>query len=181
MTTINLYQNHPQEAPKKFSIQSNKSIFFSLSIVIFTLLVLLGFKIINPMLANRNQVLAESVRMEKERLVGGDALERIYDFRIRLEKIRSNLSMGSNDEVSRIEMKEVLENIENDMIKNAYLVSYKYENGKVAVSFAAKNYDDVARQILNFKKSLYFSNVNVISTARKEKNIECEIDMSAKI
>jgi hypothetical protein len=178
MTTINLYQDN-QEAPKKFSINSNKSLILSASILLVTILVFLSIKYaINPILKNRNKTLTENIKKEEESITGMNNLELVYDFQSRLEKIRQNLQIKDNNTISRPEMKSILMNLEQDMLGSVYLTSYAYENGKVSVAFVADNMDDAARQILNFRNSKNFNNISISGFGKTDKNINCNINMN---
>ena len=176
MTTINLYQNK-EENERKVSLQSaNSGFFFSLGILIITLLVLFGLKFYIPILESENNALAQSIADENAKLVGLKDLEHIVDTQNRLSEIKDNLKV-SNSEVTRTEMTQILDKLSLDINKNIVISDYGYGENNVTVSFVANNFNDASKQIFNFKKSSYFKDVVVSSISRDGNTVSCKIEM----
>lgn len=179
MTTINLRQN-TQEEPSRFSVKNgNNGFIFSLGILIVTLTVLAGLRFYVPFAEGKNQALADVVSAENNKLVGLKSLEKVSDMQKRLIEIKSNLQLKEG-KVTRLEMTKVLEYLGNDLNAGVVVYDFKYEAGKVTVSFDANDFGDVAKQVLNFKKSNYFTNVNILDISREKNTIICSVEMTIK-
>lgn len=179
MTTINLHQNR-QEDQARFSVKSGNSGFvFSLGILVITLLILAGLKLYVPFAEGNEKVLADTVLAENNKLVGLKSLEKIVDTQQRLNEIKNNLQLKDGN-VTRLEMTKILDHLSSDLNPGVVVSDFKYETDKVTVSFDANNFSDVAKQILNFKKSDYFTEVNLSSINRKENTINSTVTMKIK-
>ncbi|KKQ52212.1 MAG: hypothetical protein US70_C0010G0017 [Parcubacteria group bacterium GW2011_GWD2_38_11] len=179
MTTINLRQSQQAE-PERFSVKNgNGGFFFSLGILIIILLILFGLKIYVPFAEGRNKALRESVLAENDKLIGLKSLERVVDMQVRLSEIKNNLQL-SDGNIARLEMTKLLDHLGGDLDANIVVTDFKYDTEKIVVSFDANNFNDVAKQILNFKKSDYFTDVALSSIIRNENIIACSVDMKIK-
>ena len=80
-------------------------------------------------------------------------------------------------------MTQVLDGLEKDLSSGVVVSSYSYdrESGSVTVTFESKNFNDTARQILNFKKSTYFSDALLGNVARAEKGVTSDMSMTVKV
>ena len=135
-----------------------------------------------PIFEKRNQMLVEEIQTEKNSLVQVSNIDLVFDMQTRLNQIKKNLQI-KGDKVLRPEMTEVLNNLQSDSIPGVAVSLYKFENDKATVTFGANNFNDIAKQILNFKNSEYFKNANVVSVGRgkeKEEAVKCVIEMDIK-
>ena len=181
MTTINLYQNQQKEQKGFFSALAKNGLFFSLSILVVIILVLFGLKFAASLLSKQSGSLAANVQKEKESMLGLGNLEQIVDLQTRLKQIKDNLQI-KNSQVSRIQMTQVLSYFGAEVNAGITVSSYEYKSdkNKIDLTFNANNFSDAAQQILNFKESNYFTNVNLIGISRGEKSITCDIEMNVK-
>ncbi|MDD5397327.1 MAG: PilN domain-containing protein [Candidatus Moranbacteria bacterium] len=178
MTTINLYQN--QEEKNRISAQNlNGGLIFSLVILTITVLTFVGLKFYVPILEAKSAALSASVTSENDKTVGLKKLANIVDVQNRLVEIKNNLQI-KNGTVNRVEMNKVLDKLSADLNAGVVVSSYKYNVDTVDVSFESSNFADVAKQILNFKKSDFFTEVNLSSIARKENVVACTVSMKYK-
>ncbi|EKE19324.1 MAG: hypothetical protein ACD_9C00051G0014 [uncultured bacterium] len=180
MTTINLYQKHKDSGEgTALNKSGNSGFIFSLSILIITVVVAVGLKIYIPSAENKNEALSKRVEAESSSLVGLKKLEQISDTKKRLAEISSNLEI-KNDKAERMEVSQTLNNLAADMIKGSYISQYTYTDGKVVVKMMSNNFNSVAKQILNLKKTTYFSDVNVLKVSRGEESVEFDVEMKIK-
>jgi len=104
---------------------------------------------------------------EKESIVNGSNVVKVLDFQYRIDTSKELLTKEKNIADDFVEL-------EKDMITpGVYVSSYTYDQvaGTIELECATENYNDVARQILSFKKSPYFSNVTAGESERDlEKN-----------
>lgn len=177
MTTINLYQNQ-DEAQRKISARANGGFFFSLGILVLTLVAFFGIKIYVARLNDQNNALTDKINAQNKSLVGENTLQRILDMQNRITQIKNNLQIKGG-QVGKLKMTDVLSHLGADVSPAAVISSYSYSDGKVKVSFTANNFNDIAQQILNFKKSTYFSNAVLGTVVRSEKNISADMTMDA--
>jgi phosphopantetheine adenylyltransferase len=181
MTTINLYQDQKKDQ-KDFSYRAATSGFiFSLSILIITILALVVLKFAVSILDRQNEALVINIQNEKNSMAGLSNLEQIVDMQTRLKQIKNNLQINNN-QVSRIQMTQMLDHFGTEVNAGIVVSSYKYEDSsnKISLTFNANNFSDAARQILSFKDSEYFTNVNLAKISRGEKSISCDIEMNIK-
>ncbi len=178
MTTINLYQS--QEEKKGISSRAaNGGFLFSLSMLIVTLLALGGLKIAASVITKNSSALAETIKIESEGLTGFGDLEQIVDLQSRLEQIKNNLNI-KNGKVSLVQMTDVLDHLGAELSSNVTVSEYILKDGKITVTIDTNNFNDAARQIQNFKKSTYFTNVELKRISRGKLAINTEIEMSIK-
>ena len=122
----------------------------------------------------------ESVRGEYDskysNLISSNAKDAI-DFRDRLNLAKS--SMEGN-----IDTKEVLEKIESLIISgDVNLSSFGYDDKTKTISLVCvgRDYTSVARQILSFKKSEYFSSVSAGKTSRDDATLLISFNVDLKM
>jgi hypothetical protein len=86
-------------------------------------------------------------------ILSGNATE-VFDFKSRMALSEELSKQGENIPENFIE-------VEKKIVPNAYLTGYKFDNkGKsIVLSGGADNYNTIAKQILSFKESNYFSGV----------------------
>lgn len=178
MTTINLYQN-PEETEKRKALTSNGGLFFSLGILLLTILTIFGLNFFIKIAVEKNADLAAQIEEQNQSLTKVNSLQRIVDLQTRITKIKNNLVI-KGDSVSQQKMTDVLDRLGADLRSDVYVSVFSLENGKVKVSFVAENYESAAGQILNFKKSENFANAVLEGINRSEKNLSVEMAMDVK-
>ena len=180
MTTINLYQNQEDVQRKNSARVANGGFFFSLGILVLTLVALLGIKIYEGSINSQNLALQSSIKAQNTSLAGVSSLQRILDMQARLSQIKTNLQI-KNSSVGQLKMTNVLDQLGSAMSSGTVVSSYSYDDsGKIKVIFSANDFNDVARQILNFKKSTYFSNVAFNSDTQGKDGIVSNMTMEVK-
>lgn len=150
-----------------------------MGILVITLLTLAGLKLYVPFAEGKSKVLADTVNAADDKLIGLKSLERIMDLQKRTTEIKSNLQL-KDSAVTRLEMTDLLDKLGGDLNPGVVVSDFKYDVDNVTVSFDANNFGDVAKQILNFKKSEFFNDVNISSISRKENTISCTVVMKVK-
>lgn len=179
MTTINLYQNK-QPDPSRFSVKSGNSGFvFSLGILVITLLAFAALKFYVPFVEQKNQALAATILVENGKLVDLKSLERVVDIQNRLSAIKENLLLKDGG-VTRLETTKVLDYVGGELGAGVVISDFNLKANKVTISFDANNFGDASTQILNFKKSSHFADVELLNITRKENIIGCDIAMNLK-
>lgn len=178
MTTINLYQNQEEVQKKVSDRTANGGFFFSLGILALTIMSVFGIKFYVASVVEQNLALVAEVQAKSDSLVGINSLQRILDMQTRIIEINKNLEVKEG-KVEQLGMTEVLDNVEKSMSSGVVITKYAYnsEGKSVNVSFQSGNFNDTARQILNFKKSSYFSNVALANVSRAENGVSAEMSM----
>lgn len=181
MTTINLYQEQEKKKSSFFKGSKNSVLLLSLGVLLIVILVFIGLKIAVYSFEKQNEKLEDVIKNEKAEMARLSNLEQVFDMQMRLKEIKSNLKV-ENNQVSRTQMVQVLNKMEGEINNGIVVTTYKYENdkNKVSLTFNANNFNDVAQQILGFKESDYFSNVNLTKISRGEKAISCVVEMNIK-
>jgi hypothetical protein len=149
------------------------------AIIIFVLVLLLwgGLFFWDMMLSKKITDIQAQYSQKYDGFVKSDAIG-VVDFKDRL-----NLAKDLSNK--NINIRETLDKIESLLISpDVWLASYKYgkENGTIVLSCRTKNYEVVARQILSFKKSDYFSSVSGGKTQLDKTTgiITFEVDLKLK-
>lgn len=179
MTTINLQQSQQSEKPRFSASGGNKGFIFSLMILVVTLLVLAGLKFYIPMAEGKNSAIVERIAAENKDITGLKSLENVVDMQKRLNEIKINLQL-KNGKINRPEMTQVLDQLSKELNTGVVVSEFKYNEGKLTVSFSTNSFADVAKQIFSFKKSSSFENIELLSITRKEKNITGSVSMDLK-
>jgi hypothetical protein len=83
-----------------------------------------------------------------------DDSKKVIDFQRRLEVSKTLLAQGRN-------LPDDLSQVESLMVPNAYITSYSYDdaNKEISLNCIGDNFNTMAKQILSFKNSAYFSQV----------------------
>lgn len=180
MTTINLYQNSEDKQKKGIGL-GNGGFWLSLSIVILTLIGLFAIRIYIKNVVAKNEQLGAAIVAENQSLAGVDSLQRVLDMQGRIAEINKNLEIHDG-KVERLKVTEVMDNLEKDMNSGVSLSSYNFEGESniLKITFETSNFNDSARQILNLKKSPYFSDVKLNELGRGENSVETEVEMKIK-
>lgn len=106
----------------------------------------------------------------KENSIKEGKNKNVFDFQTRLTLANSLIEKKSD-------VFESLNKIQEVMISEVNLLSYEYnkKDGLLILICKTNNYNSVARQILNFKKSEYFSSIKIVNI---EKDAEAGITFS---
>ena len=184
MTNINLYQDD-QEIKKRLEANTkffSGGVFFSLMLVVLTLLVFVGLKFYVSLVEKDNAAALQEAENSKNSVIQLGALGEVIDVQTRLQHIKDNLKIV-NGEVSSVQIANVLDNFEKD-INNSVVVSnlnYK-DSGKIEITFESNSYSEISRQIMNFKNSKNLKGVNLTGIAKNEKtgNVKCDLEMYIK-
>jgi len=98
----------------------------------------------------------------------------VFDFQDRLILSKGFLEKKRQDLDSLGELEKIV-------VKGVYLTKYSYSGNSVSVSCVADNFDNVAKQILNFKSSDYFSpDISTTSTESKDEKINFGVELKIK-
>lgn len=162
MVNINLHREEKKENRIYESNFWRSGTFFAVALLILTSLIYAGQILYKKkLIADESNIILEI--SEKKNSLGSAALVDIKDFDQRISKINNNLTQ-------RVYPNDVLAYVEDFLIKNVYIDTYEYEDSKQEISLGvvADSYNTVAGQILNFKKSGKFSNVDISGTNRTE-------------
>lgn len=179
MTTINLYQNKEDKQEHSLVSSKNNGFIFSLLIVVFTLLSLWGLKFYITSLEKKNEGLDATIVAQSGSITGLESLEQVVDTQNRLSEIKNNLKLKDGN-VGRKEMVNVLDLISGELDRRIAIEKFNYSNEGVSLILNAGNFNDVANQISNFKKSKYFSEVAILSMERGDEKISCTVSMQIK-
>lgn len=181
MTTINLYQDQEKKKSSFFKGSKYGILFLSFGVFLIVVLVFIGLKIAVYSFSQQNKALKDAIENEKVEMARLSNLDQVFDMQMRLKEIKGNLKMGNN-QVASTQMIQILNKMEGEINNGIVLTTYKYENdkNKVTLTFNANNFNDVAQQVLGFKESDYFSNVNLTKISRGEKAITCVLEMNIK-
>lgn len=184
MTNINLYQDD-EEIKKRLAANTkffSGGVFFSLLLVVLTLLVFVGLKIYVSQVEKNNAKVLTDVANERKKIIQLNELGEVIDVQNRLQNIKDNLKIV-NGEVSSVQVANVLDNFEKDVNSTVLVSSFNYNNsGKIEISFESNNYSEISRQIVNFKNSKNLKNVRLTKIAKNEEtgNINCDLEMYIK-
>ncbi|NTW27200.1 MAG: PilN domain-containing protein [Candidatus Moranbacteria bacterium] len=180
MTTINLHQNQQEPKTPFLAKSGNGGFIFSILILVATLAALVGIRWYVPSEEKKNEVLAATIVKEDAKIVELKSLEQIIDMQKRLSEIKSNLQLSEDGTVNKLEITNVLNALGSDLSTGVVVADFKYSPDKINVSFNAGNFSDAAKQILNFKKSTFFTNVELVTIIRKENVVICDVAMKVK-
>jgi type IV pilus assembly protein PilN len=171
MTTINLYQQSSEDSQKKKKLKLVSGGFiYSIGMLLLVLVALGAMKIYNASLAKRDAAIQNEIAQKITSFSGQDEVDQVADIQSRLSVIKKNMD-------SQPQLADQLHNFANYVVSGVMVSSYKQEGQKLTVEFLANAFTDVSRQILNLKKSNNFSNVDVTSLTRGEKNLDFVITM----
>jgi len=156
MVDINLKIEHADVEKKEFFQRE-----VLVLAVVFVLLVIAyaGLLIYRTNLDKKTAAAAELYVSKLEAFRAGPA-KKVFDFQNRLN--------AANDLVAKKDRSlEILQKFEEIIMPSVYIDSYSFEKEKnqLTLDLVAKNYNDIAKQILSFKNSGYFSGVSVSTSA----------------
>lgn len=178
MTTINLYQNQEDIQRKKEARTANGGFIFSVTILVLTLSAFFGLKMYVASIVKSNQEMADEIINQNKSITGVSSLQKVLDVQTRISEIGNNLKI-KDGKIGKIEMTKILDNLEKEMNSGVVVDSFSYdEKGNVvSVTFKSQNFNDAARQLMNFKQSKYFSKAKLVEISRNEKGIISEAEM----
>ncbi len=180
MTTINLHQNQQQNEQASMMLMRNNGIIFSLLLIILTLLSLFGLKFYVSSFGEKNIALDSEIALKSSKIVGLQSLVEVIDTQTRLDSIKKNLQL-ENGKPTRDEITKVIDKLGGDLSSKSIVSGFKYaDTGKINITVESVNYAEAANQILNFKKSENFSDVNVVSISRLDNSISYNVEMTIK-
>ncbi len=166
---INLSQ--PQEPQQNIFHKKRQlvdtGILISCAVAIITGLIFGGLKFYNMNLNKKIEDIGAKIQNDAVYLNGSpkkDAdVDKVADFQKRLAKVNENIS-------SRRNPKEVLDQLEKLIVGGVVLDSFACDQVKKSVKLVAQsdNFFAIARQLLSFKKSDYFSDVKISNVQRTE-------------
>lgn len=99
----------------------------------------------------------------------------VFDFQNRLNNV---ISLAGEKEKAL----EIMENLEKTIVPDAYIdmLEYDGEKGEIKLSLNVKNYNGMARQLLSFKNSGYFSDIQVQGSDVREKLVRFPVILVIK-
>jgi Tfp pilus assembly protein PilN len=108
---------------------------------------------------NKKTISLKAQYADKHNMFMGSDTKKVMDFQNRL--IISQTLIGKSRDIDKD-----LDAVRAAISSGTYLDSYGYDDaaGTITLNCFANNYDTIAKQILSFKSSTYFSNVSVGDT-----------------
>ncbi|EKE15928.1 MAG: hypothetical protein ACD_11C00074G0003 [uncultured bacterium] len=178
MSNINLYQTSGGNAKEQGRLAIMDSGFFwSLSSLLFILVLLGGSKLVTRTLEGKKLALENQITQESASF-GGSDLDRIVDFQARVDEANKSIK-------TKVDMAKVFTAIENSITKGSSAVSLVYTNdGKktpfVEAKILAGDFPVVAKQILSFKENPSFKDISVEEITRGEEGIDFKVGADFK-
>lgn len=161
MTNINLSQSFREaDAANQKKRPVDRGIYISISVLI---LVLLAFGILKggtSWLNSKKKAVDISIASETRNLEG-ESVDRVADFQQRMNVIGDNIS-------SKKDINKILGQIGQAMVQGSIVGSLQNTGELVSLNIVSDNFLVAAKQLLNFKKSSYFSNVKVKDVSRDQ-------------
>ncbi len=150
MVNINL---KTQVSEKSEKIEIGKFLTFSIIVLILVLVFYGGVVFYSSRLDNNIILAREDYNQRLNEFKSGNA-RNVLDFQNRLDQSSKMIDKSVNS-------RDNIQEIEKLLIPSIFLESYEFEatNKTVNLLCVATNYDEIAKQILSFKKSDYFSSV----------------------
>lgn len=173
MTTINLYQEGQQQEENKKNSMISGSFVFSIALLVLVMLVYGGVKLFSNSFDKKNKAILADIEVQKNGIAGEKELVAVVDFQERMDKIKKTVA-------SRVDAKTIIQNVALEMVGGVRLTDYTYTDKLISLNFSADNYQLVAREILNFKKSENFTGVGLVSINRAEKAVVFKLEMNRK-
>lgn len=163
MANINLHQSFErgEEMRKKPSFFKSRT-FISLAILIVFSGAYFSFKYYQFFLNNKKQALIDSKKQEVTS-IDRSLVGEMIDFNKKAEDISANLEEKNDPQ-------ENLSKLEQLVLDDVYLNQYNYDHieNLVKIEAVSGSLQSIAEQMLNFKRSGYFSDIEISSTQRNE-------------
>lgn len=162
MVNINLTTSDERQKAKS-PLKTN--IIYGLIVVIICLVVY-GLLAAGNLILEKRTLTVRTQKLEKERSIGESSNKDIFDFQTRLAAADSLVGRKNYALESLGRLQEVI-------INGAYLSAFEYneKSGTLKLTIETNSYNNVAKQVFNFKKSEYFSNVEIPEVTSKEGKI----------
>lgn len=151
MSNINLSSFSQEE--KKPTQLAEKSLLGIFSVLVLVLAAWAGLFFYGKYLDKSIEQAKQSYQSQIAQL-GSEGSKNVIDFQKRLDVSKSLITQGRN-------IGDDLTQVESLMVPNVYLSGYSYDESgkKISLTCVGDNYNTVAKQILSFKNSSYFSSV----------------------
>lgn len=169
MANINLYQEdfEKQHLAKNKKI-ADKGLVISILVLSFTLLVFGGLKVYSKTIDDKINVLKNQIDRENKTIgLENTDMRRVAEFQEKMDIIKKNVA-------SKIDPTVNLEKIEKVIVAGSMLKSLEYSPGNFSLTLVTDNFQVMARQILSFKKSGFFKNVDIDKVQRESKDNKIE-------
>lgn len=172
MVNINLTTS-TEEVKQKSFFQKRGVIYIGIVIIVW-IAIFAGLYFFEMSLKSKQAAL-DSEKAQKEEAIKSGSNKDIFDFQTRLTTAKSLLEKKSS-------ALESLNKIQEAMVGGAKLVSYEYdaEKNTLILMGESDNYGNAASQIASFKKSDYFTNVQITETKNTKGKIAFTVKMSIK-
>jgi hypothetical protein len=173
MTNINLYQSSTEtKNEKKKMTLLDSGFFWSLAMLLIVIIAFAGLKFVSNNLKNKSVLLENEIIQGNATFAGSD-LNRIVDFKARLDESMKNIS-------SKLDTGNVFSAVESSIVRGVYVVSFSLDNkdnglAAITLDLVARDFSLAAKQILSFKENDSFENVSVIETSRDEDGVAFKI------
>lgn len=164
MPGINLLQNDQQTENRHKSTLVNLGIGIPIGILVLVLLAYGGFKIYNGQLEEKHKAMLIEIQKEAESVIASD-VNLVADFEERLQKSEKEIYP---ENYAKEANKEFFEKVEGAVIQGVQIISLNNKEGAVDIDMITGDFLTVAKQILSFKKSDYFKEVNISNISRDE-------------
>ena len=160
MANINLHQSveRSESLRKKPSFFVNRTFISILILVIFSS-VFIGLKYYQDLLNKKKQALVDEkqqVMMTMDR----DEIREVVDFKNKISGIEYNMEHKTDPRVNLGQMEKLLL---SDVFISKYV--YYFETKNIEIGVIADDFESIAEQMWNFKKSKEFSSVEIVDSA----------------
>jgi hypothetical protein len=154
MTNINLSQSTQVSTDlERKTAPLDKGVYISIAILAVTLLIYGGLYFWDKTYKDQKAELDSQIVTEARSLEGQD-VNRVADFQLRMQKIGTSIA-AEKDPI------ELLRQVGQVMIGGSVVNSLDYSAGSLKLKITADNFQNTAKQVLSFKKSSSFSDVQI--------------------
>lgn len=171
MVNINLKIDHTEEKKEISPITGG----IILGVILLLLIIVYGGILFYKSRIDKEAELANAEYGAKlEEFKAGKA-KNVFDFQNRLNNV---ISLANEKEEAGV----ALDNIEETILADVYMDSLEYDRDKkeIKLSLNAKNFNGMARQLLSFKNSGNYSDIQVGASAIKEKLVNFPVTLLIK-
>ena len=172
MTTINLHQNKREEMVGGIG-KVNSSLAISIVIVVILSLAWGSLKVGAFFINKKNTEVLGQISAESVGLSGKKNIDEVIDLQERIKLIKGNIT-------NHADANEVMSKIAGASIPGVTFTSYSSTDKKILVSFKAANFNDISKQIFNFKQADFITGVNVSNIVRDEQGVKSSVEISLK-
>ena len=139
-----------------------KALFFPIVILAMAFLAFGGVKWYLYYLNKENNKLYEESSLQLSGLSGKNS-DRIADFQNRMD-------VASKETTSRSNYEDYFKELESSIVSGVKVVSFGYSQDTIEITMSADSFETVAKQMLSFNKSKYFSGLTIDKTTSKDKD-----------